>query len=99
LPGEIPGILNICRDRDPWHAVPSTVMPLPSRSTSAGPPVVLDTALHAYRIDASDLRLDGSQANKASNRNENNREKNTKRQLYLINVHSSVSKCGATLPS
>src|SRR5258707_15744583 len=29
----------------PWPAVPSTFMPLPSRSTSAGPPVVLDTAL------------------------------------------------------
>src|SRR5258708_39392811 len=29
----------------PWSGVPSTFMPLPSRSTSAGPPVVLDTAL------------------------------------------------------
>src|SRR5467141_539175 len=29
----------------PWPAVPSTFMPLPSRSTSAGPPVILDTAL------------------------------------------------------
>src|SRR5258708_23270090 len=29
----------------PWPAVPSTFMPLPFRSTSAGPPVVLDTAL------------------------------------------------------
>src|SRR5258708_38415185 len=29
----------------PWPAVPSTFMPLPSRSTSAGRPVVLDTAL------------------------------------------------------
>src|SRR5258708_1732131 len=29
----------------PWPAVPSTFMPLPSRSTSAGPPVVLDTSL------------------------------------------------------
>src|SRR5258708_31711972 len=29
----------------PWPAVPSTFMPLPSRSTSAGLPVVLDTAL------------------------------------------------------
>jgi hypothetical protein len=28
---------------------------------------------------ASTLRLDGSQANKVSNRNENNRDKNTKR--------------------
>ena len=29
----------------PWPAVPSTFMPLPFRSTSAVPPVVLDTAL------------------------------------------------------
>src|SRR5260370_37481782 len=29
----------------PWPAVPSSFMPLHSRSTSAGPPVVLDTAL------------------------------------------------------
>src|SRR5260221_1549078 len=29
----------------PWSAVPSTFMPLPSRSTSAGPPVVRDTAV------------------------------------------------------
>src|SRR5260370_14530690 len=29
----------------PWPAVPSTFMPLPSRSTSASPPIVLDTAL------------------------------------------------------
>jgi hypothetical protein len=48
---------------------------------------------------ASTLRLDGSQANKLSNRNENNRDKNTERQLYLINIHSSASKSGATLPS
>src|SRR5438876_3752704 len=43
LPGEIPGILNICDicAASPSSAVPST----PSRNTSAGRPVVLDTAL------------------------------------------------------
>src|SRR5258706_4630426 len=50
LPEEIPGILNICAEIyvlivSPWSGVPSTFMPLPSRSTSAGRPVVLDTAL------------------------------------------------------
>src|SRR6266705_4415607 len=50
LSGEIPGILiyaiicDICA-ASPSLAVPSTFMLLPSRSTSAGPPVVLDTAL------------------------------------------------------
>ncbi len=43
---DIPGIfnMNICADREPSPAVPSTLMPLPSRSSSAGLPVVLDTA-------------------------------------------------------
>ena len=35
LPGEIPGILNICVcDREPSPAVQSTLMPLPSRNTN-----------------------------------------------------------------
>ena len=42
---EIPGILNICADREPHRPLSRPVMPLPSRSTSAGPPAVLDTAL------------------------------------------------------
>jgi hypothetical protein len=47
LPGEIPSMLNICDicAASPSSVVPSTFMPLPFRSTSAGPPVVLDTAL------------------------------------------------------
>ena len=45
LPGEIPGILYICTMCCPLSAVPSILMPLPSRNTSAGRPVVLDTAL------------------------------------------------------
>ena len=50
LPGEIPCILyiyayirHLCCE--PSSAAPPTFMPLPSRNTSAGRPVVLDTAL------------------------------------------------------
>jgi len=44
---EIPGILTVIYVPivSPPPAVPSILMPLPSRSTSAGLPVVLDTAL------------------------------------------------------
>src|SRR6266403_5872364 len=43
--GRFPASLIYVLIVSPWPAVPSTFMPLPSRSTSAGPPVVLDTAL------------------------------------------------------
>ena len=45
LPGEIPRILNICADCGPIARCPIDFMPLASRNTSAGRPVVLDTAL------------------------------------------------------
>ncbi len=43
--GRFPASLIYVLIVSPWPAVPSTFMPLPFRSTSAGPPVVLDTAL------------------------------------------------------
>src|SRR5260370_32072049 len=43
--GRFPASLIYVLIVSPWPAVPSTFMPLPSRSTSAGPPVGLDTAL------------------------------------------------------
>src|SRR5258708_18726267 len=43
--GRFPASLIYVLIVSPSPAVPSTFMPLPSRSTSAGPPVVLDTAL------------------------------------------------------
>src|SRR6267378_2484212 len=43
--GRFPASLIYVLIASPSPAVPSTLMPLPSRSTSAGPPVVLDTAL------------------------------------------------------
>src|SRR5258708_17900585 len=43
--GRFPVSLTYVLSVSPWPAVPSTFMPLPSRSTSAGRPVVLDTAL------------------------------------------------------
>jgi len=45
LPGEIPGILDISTLVSPSPAVLPTFMPLPSRNTSAGRPVVPGTAL------------------------------------------------------
>src|SRR5437588_1940422 len=43
--GRLPASLIYVLVVSPWPAVPSTFMPLPFRNTSAGPPVVLDTAL------------------------------------------------------
>src|SRR5712664_2379545 len=43
--GRFPASLIYVLIVSPWPAVPSTFMPLPSRSTSAGPLVFLDTAL------------------------------------------------------
>jgi hypothetical protein len=40
---EIPGILNICADREPSPAVPSTPMPLPSRQ------LLLESCHRAFR--------------------------------------------------
>ena len=45
LPGGFPASLLYVLIVSPARVVPSTFMPLPSRNTSAGPPVVLDTAL------------------------------------------------------
>jgi hypothetical protein len=45
LPGEMPRILNICAHCEPIARCPIDFMPLASRNTSAGRPVVLDTAL------------------------------------------------------
>ena len=45
LPGEIPRILNICTHCEPIARCPIAFMPLASRNTSAGRPVVLGTAL------------------------------------------------------
>ena len=42
---DIPGSLNICADCEPSARCPVDFMPLPSRSTSADLPGVLDTAL------------------------------------------------------
>src|SRR5215469_15556669 len=43
--GRFPASLTYVLIVSPSHAVPQTFMPLPSRNTSAGRPVVLDTAL------------------------------------------------------
>ena len=43
--GRLPASLIYVLVVSPWPAVPSTFMPLPFRNTSAGRPVVLDTAL------------------------------------------------------
>ena len=45
MPGEIPGILNIFAHYEPIARCAVGFMPLPLRNTSAGRPVVVDTAL------------------------------------------------------
>ena len=54
--GKFPSSLIYVLIVEPVGCVPSTFMPLPSRSTSAGPPVVLDTALlPRYKEVVTDL--------------------------------------------